>query len=444
MSKLFAGFGQREITPGKPCPLAGFDLRKESSTGVHDPLYTRCVLLEGRENGNSSPQETVLFVEVDLLGTSDYFCREIETAVKEQYPSIGEVLVGAIHTHAAPQSVFRTMPSYDPAYCEGIIRKILEAAGEALADLHQVRAAFYEKRAEAVGSFRDTSRDRSWFSMPVRILRLEDISGQKPDGKGPIELVLFACHPTVLNEKNLLISRDLVWGWEEAVKFLEKEKAPQMLFMNSACADVSTRYTRKEASFRETLRLGALLAERTRTDPSELEWAEDGKISFRSFDVDVPPSDFFSESERGDVLLYLEKKIEGCADEEQKREYTACRSVLQRPSYGKGGGVTARISLAGIDLFIPEGRKEIRKDSYAYICLPFEYPQKEAVRFGGAVMMKTGRTALIRCYAGGYEGYLPSGRKLDKDSGYEDMASRYRSDAKEILQERIMDELQNL
>ena len=88
--------------------------------------------------------------------------------------------------------------------------------------------------------------------------------------------------------------------------------------------------------------------------------------------------------------------------------------------------------------------KEVRKDSYVYICLPFEAPQKDAVRFAGTIMMKTGKTALIRCYAGGYEGYLPSGRPLDQDSGYEDMASHYRADAKEILEERIIDELQNL
>ena len=45
MSKLFAGFGQAVITPDKPFPLAGFDLRMDKSTGVHEPLYVLAVLL---------------------------------------------------------------------------------------------------------------------------------------------------------------------------------------------------------------------------------------------------------------------------------------------------------------------------------------------------------------------------------------------------------------
>ena len=39
----------------------------------------------------------------------------------------------------------------------------------------------------------------------------------------------------------------------------------------------------------------------------------------------------------------------------------------------------------------------------------------------------------IVCYTGGYDGYLPSGRPLDFDSSYEDLAAIYTSDAEEIL-----------
>lgn len=442
MSKLFAGFGQAVITPDKPFPLAGFDLRKDKSTGVHDPLYVRAILLETREQ--EQKKTAVVFLELDLLGTSDYFCREIENALRNQYPEMDEISVGAIHTHAAPQSVFRSMNCYDQVYSEWIISKVLEAVKAAVENKHPVRAAFQEARVQGVGSYRDTDRAKSLFSMPVKTLWLESL-----DREPPIALTLFACHPTVLNEKNLLISRDLIWGWEEAVKALAKQntgQTPDILFMNSACADISTRYTRKEASFREALRMGCLLAEQTAASVKDLEWTDNIEIRQHSFEVLIPAAECFDESERIRVLAYLEQKIASCADEAEKREYIACRSVLQRPSYGKNSPLNARITLIGIDLFVPEDtyHKEVRKDSYVYICLPFEAPQKDAVRFAGTIMMKTGKTALIRCYAGGYEGYLPSGRPLDQDSGYEDMASHYRADAKEILEERIIDELQNL
>ncbi|MBQ7059054.1 MAG: hypothetical protein IJM83_07110 [Firmicutes bacterium] len=460
MSKLFAGFGQAVITPDRPFPMAGFDLRKDVATGIHDPLYVRAVWLQtgGQDErfstGSLADGTSVLFLELDLLGTSDYFCREIEAAVKEEFPEIGEISVGAIHTHAAPQSVFQTLACYDRGYSDWVIRRILEAVSAAQEDIHPVKAAFQETRAQAVGSYRDVSRDESWFSMPVRTIwldRLEEKSATA-ESRGPIALTLFACHPTVLNEKNLQISRDLVWGWDEAIRALAVQKGkpvPQVLFMNSACADISTRYTRKEASFREALRMGCLLAEQTDTAPEELEWAEEAVLSHHSFEVTIPAAKSFDEDQKKQVLVYLEQKIETCGDEAQKREYTSCRSVLQRPGYGKNLPLDAKITLIGLDLFVPEDngskyKKVIRKDTYVYICLPFEYPQKDAVRFAGEVQMKTGRIALIRCYAGGYEGYLPSGRPLDQDSGYEDMASHYRADAKEILEERIKDELQNL
>ena len=448
MSKLFAGFGQSVITPNKPFPMAGFDLRKDTATGIHDPLYVRTIWLRTEDT-------SVLFLELDLLGTSDYFCREIETAVKERFPEIGEISVGAIHTHAAPQSVFRTMACYDKDYSDWIIQKVLEAVSAAHEDIQPVKIAYQEARAQAVGSYRDVSRDESMFSMPVRTIWLER-TGSKTELRTsedePVALTLFACHPTVLNEKNLQISRDLVWGWEEAIRALAQQKgepAPRVLFMNSACADISTRYTRKEASFREALRMGCLLAEQTAVSGEELEWTEDADIRHHSFEVTIPAAESFDDDQKKQVLTYLEQKIETCSDEAQKREYIACRSVLLRPSYGKNLPLDAKITLIGLDLFVPEEdgskyKKEIRKDSYVYICLPFEYPQKDAVRFAGEVQMQTGKVALIRCYAGGYEGYLPSGRPLSRDSGYEDMASHYRADAKEILEERIKDELQNL
>ena len=49
--------------------------------------------------------------------------------------------------------------------------------------------------------------------------------------------------------------------------------------------------------------------------------------------------------------------------------------------------------------------------------------------------VKFGKIAVICCYSNGYEGYLPSGRPLDRDSGYEDMASGFRSDAKQLVAE---------
>jgi len=66
------------------------------------------------------------------------------------------------------------------------------------------------------------------------------------------------------------------------------------------------------------------------------------------------------------------------------------------------------------------------------------------VRLSGRIAIETGKNAWIRCYAGGYEGYLPSGKPLTRDSGYEDMASGYASEAKELLAAAVLDALKGM
>lgn len=39
------------------------------------------------------------------------------------------------------------------------------------------------------------------------------------------------------------------------------------------------------------------------------------------------------------------------------------------------------------------------------------------------------------CYTGGYDGYLPSGAPLSEESSYEDIASRYGAEARELILE---------
>ncbi len=453
-SLLLAGFGQREITPDHPVPLAGFDLRKGPSEGVHDPLFVRALLL-------TAGGESVLLLEADLLGTSDYLCDRIRNRVREALAGDldlkdKDIQIGAIHTHAAPQSVFRAFDCYEDDYLDTIAELAAEAARDARADLHLVRAGLTEDTVEEVGCFRDSSRAESLFAMPVRQLWLLGEAGESP-----MVAVLFCCHPTVLNEQNRLISRDLLWGAEESLKkrmSLEGSPMPRVLWMNGACADISTRYTRRESTFEEARRLGSRMAESLRK-PEEAELTGNVTLKTEELMLRVPPARFFTKEERREILAYLEEKIEACPDAAQKREYIACRSVLQRPHYGEGQGTLARLSLLEMEFGQEKGSRQTSQNltqktaqmltqqtvqKLALVGVPFEYAQKDAVRLSGRIAIETGKNAWIRCYAGGYEGYLPSGKPLTRDSGYEDMASGYASEAKELLAAAVLDALKGM
>ena len=130
------------------------------------------------------------------------------------------------------------------------------------------------------------------------------------------------------------------------------------------------------------------------------------------------------------------QKIESCTDEAERREYTACMSVLRRPHYGEGTGIVCRLGLVE---FRFERPGSAYPETLILLGIPFEYAQKDAVRLAGGIRLSTGKNVWLRCYTGGYEGYLPSGRRLDRDSGYEDMASPYAAESKLILAETVME-----
>ena len=147
--------------------------------------------------------------------------------------------------------------------------------------------------------------------------------------------------------------------------------------------------------------------------------------------VYIPPAEFFTGEKRASVLAYLKNKIDTSEDERRRREYISCALVLERKNYGLGADGRPR---GGENVYVAAARfGDVR-----LVFLPFEYAQKDAALLKEDVEKAFGGHCIVVCYSNGYDGYLPSGRPLDQDSGYEDMASGYRSDAKELTREALM------
>lgn len=400
---LKAGYCKKDITPEKCYPMAGFDLRKEANTGVHDPIGCYMLVLDDEEN-------LVVFGGFDLLGVSDALVSRITEGICAAMPVKREaVMLGAIHTHAAPQAIFRSFSCYDADYVDFVVDVAVTAAKEAYESRHAVKASYAHTTVRNVASYRDRVREESAYDMPCDTVYLQ--------GEQPMLLTVFACHPTVLNEQNFLISRDLVYGCDKRLKELYPNA--KTLFFNGACADASTRYSRFASNYAEVDRMGAIWADAI-ADSLQRAKELDVSVSAKETLLFVPPAEFFTHKEREEIIPYLEQKIENCTDTQQKREWIACRSVLVRTHYG---------SFKGCDTLL----KVISLGEVLFCSMPFECASVDAEMYAARIKALTGKDAVICCYSNGYEGYLPSGRKLDKDSGYEDMASNFRSDVKFLV-----------
>ena len=229
------------------------------------------------------------------------------------------------------------------------------------------------------------------------------------------------CHPTVLNETNTLVSSDLVYGFRK--HFESACTNTDLILINGSCADISTRYTRYAANYDEVERLGALWANAVigTLDGKEI---ADASINVVRHNAMIPAANFFDEEQKREVLEHLERKILECKDTQQRREYVSCRSVLVRSNYGTVGGCDAELGA-------------MRIGNAVIFSMPFEYAAVDADALREHLDKKYGCKSIACCYANGYEGYLPSGRPLDKDSGYEDIASYFRHDSKLIVADEI-------
>jgi len=96
LSSIKVGVGETIITPKEPVKMRGF-ARSQVSTGVHDDLHARSLVIEDR-NGNA-----VVLMTVALCGmTEDYLERIREgVAAKTGIPP-GNIVVSCTHTHSGP------------------------------------------------------------------------------------------------------------------------------------------------------------------------------------------------------------------------------------------------------------------------------------------------------------------------------------------------------
>jgi len=233
---LAAGYAQVEITPDlaardtvtdtngdgrwqkdEPCTdvdgdgvcnppwIAGFD-RGLFATGVHDPLWSRALVVRSRGL-------TVAVAALDLVGLFHGEVVKIREGVRARRPDVDLVLVMSTHNHEGPDTMGLWGPELNltglhPGYNALVVQRCADSIVAAAEALQPAAATF--AGADVADPGGDLSPYVDDSRAPTVIdTRLSVVDFTTPDGRGRIAtLVNWSNHPEVLGGDNPLLTSD--------------------------------------------------------------------------------------------------------------------------------------------------------------------------------------------------------------------------------------------
>ena len=266
------GYAKATINPPLGTDLAGHAIKERKAIGIHDDLYCRVLVLELQE-------EDYCLIQNDLIGL-DY---EFVDTLKRNLISLGfkdqNIFIGCTHTHSGPRGLSKdgnlspeyiemVKGEYDEALINQYLTTMIETTKKA-----GTNKAFCEIRYGFTEVY-DVCCNRNHKEKPGDpwLFALEFL---RTDGK-KLLLYNYACHPTIVNHGNHYVTADFPYG---VANLCEGKEYEQVIFINGSSGDISTRFTRKEASFTEIDRIGDILWGHIKTALSNADAKSIDKIS---------------------------------------------------------------------------------------------------------------------------------------------------------------------
>jgi hypothetical protein len=203
-----AGVAKAVITPTQPVWLAGYGGRDKPADGKVTELWIKVLALE-----DASGQRALILTS-DTLGLPQSIYRSVGAALKEKFGLAPEqIILSASHTHCGPVlrgALYDIYPldnsqrSLIEEYSTELENKIIETAGQALADLAPARLA----GGQGATAFAVNRRSNPEGSVP-KLIEQDALQGPVdhtvpvlavflPDGKLKAVLFGYACHNTTM------------------------------------------------------------------------------------------------------------------------------------------------------------------------------------------------------------------------------------------------------
>lgn len=259
--QIRVGAALRIITPDPLLPVSGGIGVPHPVTEKRGDLFARAMVFE---QGNTR----FAIVNVDNLGWTSILGNRSRALIKGITP--GNVLIGATHTHSAPDAYgFPDMSgkSYaDLKYLDWCVKQIADAVNEATARLQP--ATLKVAMGEAKGKIAYNYYAPALYDPRCGVIQATATTGPNK-GKPIATLVNYAVHPEVLGNSRGILSPDMIGPMYQKI---ESTVGGIALFMNGAQGGMVTADTRleygkegqnqKEANtWEECVRIGELLAD---------------------------------------------------------------------------------------------------------------------------------------------------------------------------------------
>ena len=400
-----------DITPPIGVKMAGYGARLKASQGIHDPLKAQVLFLELKDS-------RVILVSMDLVAVQAEFTRKLRTEIKEKTGVAEEhILIACSHTHSGPQGfnlgdLVMRETQYD-CLQEITCQKIAGACAWVEGILRPAVVSLGSSRIDGLGLNRNDPQ-KGAADQEVSVLRVDDASGK------PLAVLFnYGCHPTVMGADNLLISAD----YPGAARAMLKGVFPQTVFMftNSAAGDVSTRFTRRGATFSEVTRLGQIMGAAVLQAMNSAEIFDPQMLSAQIVPIDLALKPFPAEAEAQALLAEAKVTLkrlqaEGASAGELRKIVTKIEGIevlLLQIKYYKGKEK------------LQSELQSIRIGSLRIVAVPGEPFSKTFLDIKQRISPDQ---AILVGYANDYKGYFPESVP-GLPSTYEDFVSPFSSQA---------------
>ena len=228
--KIKVGIGETIITPTNPVghSMWGYDRGDNTSTGIHDDLHARSIVVEG-EDGTA-----VVLMAVSVLNMREITMDEIRKGVAQKTGIPFEnVVVSSTHTHSAPR-----IGGPESDYGRFFIERSVESAVKAWEN--RVPGRIGIGSTEVFGlAMNDRRMDHGGVSPDpeAAIIKIEDASGKLMG-----VFFNFGAHPSTLDLHNLLFTED--WPYY-SIKGIKEKIGEDVIvgYFQAAQGDVKVGYT---------------------------------------------------------------------------------------------------------------------------------------------------------------------------------------------------------
>lgn len=184
--------GKVDITPEQPAYIAGYEMNR-LSTGVHDHLMARCLVLE-------SGGTRIAFVSCDVIGLPRFQIEMIRSQIRSVKPAL--VYIAATHTHSGPDTLGQwgrdlTSSGVDSVWMASLRDKVAALVDSTSTRLQPVGLKF--AHTSEVPRISKNSRVPQILDTELGVMQVV----AKADLKPICTYVNYACHPEVLDTRQI-------------------------------------------------------------------------------------------------------------------------------------------------------------------------------------------------------------------------------------------------